>query len=167
MKKLIILSLLIITACSKKDDGQSEPNKLRDIYQGTFWIDDTQETLMTFTPDALIHSSATDNTICFNVPEGTFSDQDFFGCTFASIVNVVEVEDEDTLSWRQLVSAASGDGCPTESQESTLAIEILNDNALEFTYFTQGVVQDNSVFTKTTSASFELNNCDTFYFLGF
>lgn len=166
MKKLLILSLIVLASCSKKDDGPSAPTEFREIYQGTFWLDDTQESILTFTPDALIHFGTIDNSLCADIPEGTFNDVNYFGCVFSSIVNVVEVENETELTWRQVISAATGTDCPPDSSESTISVEALNDTALELKYIVDGVVVDNIVFTKSNTVSFELTNCETFYFLG-
>ena len=157
MRKLLLLSALLVFACSSDDSNDNSSSELfRELYQGTSWYDEDSGGLYAFSPSRLLTFETTGGN-CFYWEEGTIdaSEIDTDGCFYDIISYTVLEEDREKFSF----TADFSDGVPVGGPGNcaggaeTLTFRVISENSIELN---DGF--DVFILSKTNT-DFNLNSC--------
>lgn len=152
MRKLILISTLLIFACSS-DDDQSSQDLFRSIYDGVSWYNE-EWGYFSFSPSKLLFYN--DEFECYFFEAGSYntSNIDTDGCFYDTTTLAVVSETSSSFSFKDQWSddsSQNGTGC--QGGEVTFSFQIIDDNSLEF-----NDQEDTFIFTKT-SEQFNPTGC--------
>lgn len=146
-KKLFLLvSLsLIICSCSNSDSGSTQ--LFRNTYNNTSWID-ADGVIYTFKTDKLFYVKDTDISLFYEV--GNYNNIEYDACVYNTVNNLIDSEDNDTFTIRQITSSGVGSFCPASSVRFTF--QVLNENTIEVQTNYDGSI-DSYLINKTNNVS--------------
>ena len=81
---------------------------------------------------------------------GTYNNIDYDGCVYNTVNNVIDSEDNDTFTIRQITSTGIGSFCPASSAKITF--QVLNANTIEVQSNYDGSI-DSFLINKTNNIS--------------
>lgn len=142
---LLLCLSLIISSCSNSDSDSSQ--LFRNTYKNTSWID-AEGVIYTFKTDKLFYVKDTDISLFYEV--GTYNNIQYDACVYNTVNNLIDFEDNDTFSIRQVTSAGIGSFCPASSVRFTF--QVLNENTIEVQTNHDGLI-DSYLINKTNNIS--------------
>ena len=148
MKRFLFLLLclsLMISSCSNSD---SDSNQLfRNTYDNTSWVD-ADGVVYTFKTGKLFYVKDTGISLFYEV--GTYNNIEYDACVYNTVYNLIDSEDNDTFTIRQVTSTGVGSFCPASSVSFTF--QVLNENTIEVQTNYDGLI-DSYLINKTNSIS--------------
>ena len=148
MKRFLFLLLclsLMISSCSNSD---SDSNQLfRNTYDNTSWVD-ADGVVYTFKTGKLFYVKDTGISLFYEV--GTYNNIEYDACVYNTVNNLIDSEDNDTFTIRQVTSTGVGSFCPASSVSFTF--QVLNENTIEVQTNYDGLI-DSYLINKTNSIS--------------
>ena len=148
MKRFLFLLLclsLMISSCSNSD---SDSNQLfRNTYDNTSWVD-ADGVVYTFKTGKLFYVKDTGISLFYEV--GTYNNIEYDACVYNTVNNLIDSEDNDTFTIRQVTSTGVGSFCPASSV--SLTFQVLNENTIEVQTNYDGLI-DSYLINKTNSIS--------------
>jgi hypothetical protein len=129
MKKTFILLTLLFLICSCGPNSDSSTTQLfRNNLNGTSWIN-ADGVIYTFKINRLFYVKDADVSVFYD--EGTYDNIEHDACFYNTVNNVIESEDMDTFTIRQIRSTGQGTSCPARTAKITF--QVLNLNTIEVT----------------------------------
>ncbi|CAN1536256.1 hypothetical protein MCEGE10_01579 [Flavobacteriaceae bacterium] len=148
MKKTFILLTLLFLVCSCSDnDSGSNSQLFRNTYNNTSWID-ADGVIYNFKAGKLFYLKDADLSIFYEV--GTYNNIEYDACVYNTVNNVIDSEDNDTFTIRQITSTGVGSFCPASSAKITF--QVLNANTIEIQTNYDGFI-DSFLINKTNNIS--------------
>ncbi len=142
---LLLCLLLMISSCSNSD---SDSNQLfRNTYDNTSWVD-ADGVVYTFKTGKLFYVKDTGISLFYEV--GTYNNIEYDACVYNTVNNLIDSEDNDTFTIRQVTSTGVGSFCPASSVSFTF--QVLNENTIEVQTNYDGLI-DSYLINKTYSIS--------------
>jgi len=148
MKKIFILLtlLFLVSSCSDNDSG-SNSQLFRNTYNNTSWID-ADGVIYTFKTGKLFYWGDNTGSVYYTV--GSYNNIEYDGCVYNTVNNLIDAEDNDTFTIRQITSAGVGSSCPASSVKFTF--QVLNANTIEIQTNYDGFI-DSYLINKTNNIS--------------
>jgi hypothetical protein len=162
MKKLLLLSALLIFACSS-DEGNDNTNLFRNIYSNTFWT--SEGGLITFSPDKLWYGYfPQDLDGCGFLEEGSFENILVNDCFFENVTYSVINEDSNMLSIIGVYSGGSADNNsnPCVDHQENIIFQIINDDVLEVSQNDEGFIETNTFLRSNNT--FSTSDCNFIWY---
>jgi hypothetical protein len=148
MKKIFILLTLLFLVCSCSDNNSNSNSQLfRNTYNNTSWID-ADGVIYTFRTGKLFYVKDADVSVFYEV--GTYNNIEYDACVYNTVNNVIDSEDNDTFTIRQITSTGVGSFCPASSVKFTF--QVLNANTIEVQTDYDGFL-DSYILNKTNNVS--------------
>lgn len=148
MKKIFILLTLLFLVCSCSDNNSnSNPQLFRNTYNNTSWID-ADGVIYTFRTGKLFYVKDADVSVFYEV--GTYNNIEYDACVYNTVNNVIDSEDNETFTIRQITSTGVGSFCPASSVKFTF--QVLNANTIEVQTDYDGFL-DSYILNKTNNVS--------------
>lgn len=142
---LLVCLSLMISSCSNSD---SDSNQLfRNTYDNTSWVD-ADGVIYTFKTGKLFYVKDTGISLFYEV--GTYNNIEYDACVYNTVNNLIDSEDNDTFTIRQVTSTGVGSFCPASSVSFTF--QVLNENTIEVQTNYDGLI-DSYLINKTNSIS--------------
>jgi len=146
-KTFILLTLLfLICSCSNNDSG-SNSQLFRNTYNNTSWID-ADGVIYTFKTGKLFYWGDNTGSVYYTV--GSYNNIEYDGCVYNTVNNIIDSEDNDTFTIRQITSTGVGSFCPASSVKFTF--QVLNANTIEVQTNYDGLI-DSYLINKTSNFS--------------
>ena len=117
--------VILINSCSN-NDSNTDSQLFRNNYNNTSWID-SDGAVYTFSTDKLFYLK--DNTSSLFYKVGTYNNIAYDACVYNTVNNVIDSEDTNSFSIRQVTSSGVGVNCPPSS--TILTFKVLNENTIE------------------------------------
>ena len=163
MKKLLLLSALLIFACSSDSDSNDNSNLFRGINNNTFWSNFQDEfsygNILSFTTDKLFYEFYQDgnNLSGGYCQEGNWTNVDYDGCIYETYSIQLVSETETTLTVRDMTTGAE----PCGNSQLTVIFEKINENTLTVTYINDGSdgQEVRTVLANKIDSGFSYGNC--------
>jgi hypothetical protein len=148
MKKTFILLTLLFLVCSCSDnDSGSNSQLFRSTYNNTSWID-ADGVIYTFRTGKLFYWGDNTGSVYYTV--GSYNNIAYDGCVYNTVNNIIDSEDSDTFTIRQITSTGVGSFCPASSVK--LTFQVLNANTIEVQTNYDGLI-DSFLINKTSNFS--------------
>jgi hypothetical protein len=135
----------MISSCTKTDSDTIQ--LFRDTYNNTSWID-ADGVIYTFKTGKMFYVKY-DNISHFYVV-GTYNNIEYDACVYNTVNNIIDSEDNDTFTVRQITSTGVGSFCPASSVRFNF--QVINENTIEVQTNYDGAV-DSYLINKTNSIS--------------
>lgn len=148
MKKnfTLIMLVILINSCSN-NDSDSETLLFRNNFNNTSWID-SYGSVYTFKIEKLFYLNENNSSLLYNV--GTYNNIPYDNCVYNTVNNVIDSEDTNSFSIRQVTSSGVGSNCPPSS--AILTFIVLNENTIEVKTNYDGNI-DSFIINKTNTVS--------------
>jgi len=149
MKKIMFLLtfLFLISSCSN-DSSNSDSNQLfRNIFNNTSWTD-SDGVVYTFKTGKLFYWGDNTGSVYYTV--GSYNNIEYDQCVYNTVNNLIDLEDNDTFTIRQITSTGVGSFCPATSVKFTF--QVLNANTIEVQTNYDGLI-DSYLINKTSNFS--------------
>lgn len=146
-KKLFLLVSLSLIICSCSNSDSDSTQLFRSTYNNTSWID-ADGVIYTFKTDKLFYIKDTDISLFYEV--GAYNNIEYDACVYNTVNNLIDSEDNDTFTIRQITSSGVGSFCPASSVRFTF--QVLNENTIEVQTNYDGSI-DSYLINKTNNVS--------------
>ena len=149
MKKLVCLLtlLFLISSCSNDSSSSDSTQLFRNIFNNTSWVDADGE-VYTFKTGKLFYWGDNTGSVYYTV--GSYNNIECDGCIYNTVNNLIDLEDNDTFTIRQITSTGVGSFCPASSVEFTF--QVVNANTIEVQTNYDGLI-DSYLINKTSNFS--------------
>jgi hypothetical protein len=146
-KKLFLLVCLSLIICSCSNSDSDSTQLFRNTYNNTSWID-ADGVIYTFKTDKMFYVKDTDISLFYEI--GNYNNIEYDACVYNTVNNLIDSEDNDTFTIRQITSSGVGSFCPASSVRFTF--QVLNENTIEVQTNYDGSI-DSYLINKTNNVS--------------
>lgn len=140
--------VILINSCSNNDsDSDSDTQLFRNNFNNTSWVD-SFGSVYTFKVEKLFYLNDNNSSLFYNV--GTYNNIPYDNCVYNTVNNLIDLEDNDTFTIRQITSTGVGSFCPASSVK--LTFQVVNANTIEVQTNYDGLI-DSYLINKTNTVS--------------
>ena len=139
--------VILISSCSKESGNSDSTQLFRNLLNNTSWVD-PDGAVYTFKTGKLFYWQDNFDNVYFTV--GLYNKIKYDGCVYNTVNNIIESEDNDTFTIRQVTSTGVGSFCPASSVKFTF--QVLNENTIEVQTNYDGFI-DSYLINKTNNIS--------------
>jgi hypothetical protein len=140
--------VILLNSCSN-NDSNSDNQLFRDNFNNTSWID-SDGSVYTFKAGKLFYFGDNTGSVFYIV--GSYNNITYDGCIYNTVNNLIDSEDNDTFTIRQITSTGVGSFCPSSSVKFTF--QVLNANTIEVQTNYDGLI-DSFLINKTSNFSIQ------------